>query len=155
MTLLSGVLLSGSAIIDLDGTIFVQIGIFFVTFFVLKALVFRPMMALFEAREEAIDGARAGAKKMEREALDKADAFDEQMRKVRVTTSEERERLRQEGVQLERSILERVREETQQKLADAEARISAERKGLQSEIQTNVQALASQIASKLLEREVR
>ena len=45
-----GVLLSGGSVIDLDASIFIQMGIFFVAFFILKALVFNPTMQLFDAR---------------------------------------------------------------------------------------------------------
>lgn len=154
MHLLSSALLAGGSVIDLDGTILVQLAIFLLTFFVLRSLVFKPMMELFDAREAATEGARAEAKKMDKEAREKADAFEDEMRKVRLAAGEERDRLRQEGVRLERAILERVRNETQKKLEDATTRLATEGTRLRGEIQTSVPALARQIASKMLDREV-
>ncbi|MBW2465395.1 MAG: ATP synthase F0 subunit B, partial [Deltaproteobacteria bacterium] len=112
MTFLTSALLSGGSILDLDGTIFVQLAIFFIAFFILRELVFKPMMTLFDAREEAIDGARKEAKAMEQEALDKGVTFDEEMRKVRLEAGEERDKLRGEGQRLEREMLDKVRSET-------------------------------------------
>lgn len=154
MQLLSTAILAGGSIIDLDGTLFVHIVVFFVAFFILRSLVFKPMVSLFEAREDAIDGARAEARQMEKDAAKKADRFDEEMRQVRLEAGEERDKLRQEGLRLERTVLEKVRLETQQTLASAEKRIEEEGARIRREIQTSVPVLARDMASKLLGREV-
>jgi F-type H+-transporting ATPase subunit b len=155
MNLLSSALLSGGSIIDLDGTIFLQLGLFFAAYVVLYFVVFRPMVALFEARELAIDGAKDDAQRLQREARDAGNTFDQEMAQVRRQASDERERLRQEGAKLERSVLESVRAETQRKLDEAEATLTQEAIRLRAELKTSVPALAHQIASKFLEREVR
>lgn len=146
--------LSSGALIDLDGTIVVLAVVFFVTLFILRSVVFKPMIALFEAREQAIDGAKREARKMEGEARQAAEKFEEEMRGLRASATAERERLRQEGQRLERSILEKVRQETQKELSDAETRVQGEARRLRAEIDTTVPKLASQIAEKLLGREV-
>lgn len=154
MHLLSSAVLAGGSIIDVDGTLLVHVVIFFVAMLLLRALVFKPMIALFQAREQAIDGARAEARQMEKDAAKKADAFEEEMRKVRIEAGAERDKLRQEGLRLERAILEKVRQETQATIAAADERIAVEGAKLRREIQQSVPALARQMASKLLGREV-
>jgi F-type H+-transporting ATPase subunit b len=150
----SMLVLSSGALIDLDGTMLVLAGVFFITLLVLRAFVFRPMIALFEAREEAIDGARAEARRMDAEARQAADKFDQEMRRLRATATTDRERLRQEGLRLERTILEKVQAETRKELTDAEARVQEEARRLRADIQMAVPKLAGQIAAKLLGREV-
>jgi F-type H+-transporting ATPase subunit b len=154
MSLLTSALLSGGSIIDLDGTMVVVVVIFFLAFFTLRSLVFRPMMALFDERERAIDGARREAKEMERTAQEKAARFEEEMRKIRLSAGEERERLRKEGVRLQQSILERVREETVAQLGKAQEEIAREGGKVRAEIQANVPSVARLIVQKLLQREV-
>jgi F-type H+-transporting ATPase subunit b len=154
MQLLTSVLLSGDNIIDFDGTLVVQLVIFFIAFFILRSLVFKPMIALLDARETSIEGARQEAKRMQKEAAEKGDAFEEEMRKLRVTAQAERDRLRQEGLRLERTVLEKVREETSKNLTDAQVRLDSERTRIRAEVQTNIPKLASEIASRLLGREV-
>ena len=144
----------GSAILDLDGTFFIQLALFLTAFLVLRPFVFKPIMTLFEAREQAIDGARADAKRMDREAKDKGIVFDEEMRKLRLAAGEERDRLRAEGLRLEKAVLEKVQKDTQGMLADAERTIARERARIQSDMSARIPALATQIASKLLGREV-
>ncbi|MBW2548809.1 MAG: hypothetical protein JRE82_16610, partial [Deltaproteobacteria bacterium] len=51
MNVLFTALLAEGSIIDLDGTIWIQLGLFTVAFLVFRPLIFRPMIELFEARE--------------------------------------------------------------------------------------------------------
>ena len=154
MNVLFTALLSEGSIIDLDGTIWLQLGLFAIAFFLFRPLIFRPMVALFEAREQAIEGSKLEALRLQDEAAAETEEFDEEMRRLRLQAGEERDRLRAEGKRLERSVLDRVREETEKQLAEADQRLAAEASKLRREIQDNVPTLAKQIASKLLSREV-
>jgi F-type H+-transporting ATPase subunit b len=151
---LGALLSSGGSIIDLDGTLFVQLAMFFIAFFLLYGLVFKPMMALLEAREEAIDGAKEQAKRLEVEVKEKQASFEAELRKVQTASSEERDRLRAEGQEIERTLLERVRNDTQKMVQDAKARLEVEAARARQDLAAERPALAKQIASKLLGREV-
>ena len=149
-----GVLLSGGSIVDLDGTVFVQLAMFFVAFAVLYVLVFKPMVALLEAREHAIEGAREEAKHLESEVGAKQASLDPELRRVRGVSGEERERLRAEGQELERRLLDRVRGETQSLVSEAKVRLEQEARVARSELEAQRGDLAREIASRVLGREV-
>ncbi len=154
MNVLFTALLSEGSIIDLDGTIWIQLGTFAVAFFLFRPLIFRPMIALFEARENAIEGAKIEAFRLQDEAAAESEEFDEEMRRLRLQAGEERDRLRAEGKRLERTVLDRVREETNKQLAEADAKLETEAARLRTEIDQGTALLAKQIASKMLSREV-
>jgi F-type H+-transporting ATPase subunit b len=154
MNVLFTALLSEGSIIDLDGTIWIQLALFGIAFFLFRPLIFRPMIALFEARESAIEGSKLEAQRLQDEAAAETEVFDEEMRRLRLQAGEERDRLRAEGKRLERSVLDRVREETEKQLAEADQQLASEATKLRAEVQGNVPTLAKQIASKLLSREV-
>jgi len=154
MTVLFTALLSEGSIIDLDGTIWIQLGIFTVAFFLFRPLIFRPMIALFEARENAIEGAKLEALRLQDEAEAESEEFEEEMRRLRLQAGEERDRLRAEGKRLERTVLDRVSDETNKQLAEADAKLETEAARLRSQIDQGIAALARQIASKMLDREV-
>jgi F-type H+-transporting ATPase subunit b len=154
MNVLFTALLSEGSIIDLDGTIWIQLGLFAVAFFVFKPLIFRPMVALFEARENAIEGAKLEALRLQDEASAESEEFEDEMRRLRLQAGEERDRLRAEGKRLERTVLDRVREETDKQLAEADAKLKTEAAHLRVEIDQSIPLLAKQIASKMLNREV-
>ena len=149
-----GALLSGGSIIDLDGTVFVQLAMFFIAFVVLYALVFKPMVALLDARDHAIEGAKGEAKQLEAEVLSKQASFDAQLRGVQGSSGEERERLRAEGQDLERKLLETVRVETQQLQSDAKVTLDSEARIARAELAAGRPELARIIASRVLGREV-
>jgi F0F1-type ATP synthase membrane subunit b/b' len=77
------------------------------------------------------------------------------MRRVRLQAGEERDHLRNEGKKLERAVLDKVRDETNKQLADADARLAIEAARLRAELQRDVPMLAQDIAKKFLHREVR
>ncbi|HET6417138.1 MAG TPA: ATP synthase F0 subunit B [Polyangiales bacterium] len=154
MNVLFTALLSEGSIIDLDGTIWIQLALFAVAFFVFRPLIFRPMVALFEARENAIEGSKLEALRLQDEASAESEEFEVEMRRIRLQAGEERDRLRNEGKRLERTVLDRVREETGKQLAEADAKLAKEASRLRAEIDQSVPVLARQIASKMLNREV-
>jgi F-type H+-transporting ATPase subunit b len=149
-----GVLLSGGSVIDLDGTVFVQLVIFAIAFFLLRALVFKPVMAVFDAREQAIDGEKANARKMEEDAVAKRDQFEVEIRKVRERANEEREKMRAEGQKVAREAAEKAREQSEKLLAESRQKLDAESARVRGEVKAVIPNLARQIAGKLLEREV-
>ena len=106
-------LLSGSPILDVDATFFIYFGVFWLLFFMLRSLVFQPTMALFDQREKAIDGAKAEARKLEKTAEEKLEAFEGEMAKVRAEVGVERDKMRAEATTQERLELEiaRLRDE--------------------------------------------
>ncbi len=155
MNLLFTALLSEGSIIDIDGTIFVQFGIFAIAFLLFRPLIFKPMVAVFEARDQATHGAKLEAQRLQDEAAAESEEFYEEMRRVRLQAGEERDRLRNEGKKLERAVLDKVRDETNKQLADADARLAIEAARLRAELQRDVPMLAQDIAKKFLHRELR
>lgn len=148
------VLLSSAPILDVDATLLIYVGVFFVLFFLLRSLVFRPTMELFDERERAIDGARVEARQLEGEAESKLASFEEQMAKMRAEATAERERLRAEGTRLERTLIEKVRAETDRMVRDAEKHMAEEAARVRADIAARTPVLAREIAAKLLGREV-
>ncbi|MEO0323433.1 MAG: ATP synthase F0 subunit B [Myxococcota bacterium] len=147
-------ILSDGSLIDLDGTFFIQLAVFFTAFVVLRTLVFKPVLAVLEAREQATDGAREQAKQLQKEAAASGSDFEDKLRALRADAAEKRDALRGEGKRTEATLLAKVREDTEKQLAEAEARLASEAARLRSEVQGGTPALAKQIASKLLQREV-
>jgi F-type H+-transporting ATPase subunit b len=146
--------LSEGALIDLDITFLVQLAIFWASFTALYFLVFKPMGALFEVREKAIFGARDEARRLENEAESNEGGFEAKLREVRTSAGAERDRLRADGLALEKQLIENVRRETQALLDSSRTKLDEQAKVARAYIGTNSPSLAKQIASKLLGREV-
>lgn len=149
-----GVLLSGGSVIDLDGTIFIQVLLYFIAFFLLRSLVIRPVLGILDAREQAIDGTKAEAQKLQSDAESKRLVLEEELRKVWEQANQERDQLRVKGQHQARQLIEKTRKETEGMLSQAKSKFDAEGDKLRSELKGVVPGLARQIASRLLDREV-
>lgn len=149
---LTGVLLSGGAIIDLDATVIFQLLIFGAVFFVLRSLVFKPMLALFDARDTAIDGAKQKARALESDAEEKLHTFEAEMKKVKVEATAERDRIRQDGSRLERELIAKARTDADATMSEATTQMANEAAKVRADMKVAMPALAGQIADKLLGR---
>lgn len=149
-----GVLLSGGSPIDLDGSFFVQLAIFFVAFLILRSLVFKPVMELFDARDAAMSGSKELAEKMSGEADATRESFEAQLRNVRQKASEERDRKRGEAQQLARDLTSKARQHNTSQLTAAKARLDMEAREARTKAEAEVPELARQVSEKLLGRSV-
>jgi F-type H+-transporting ATPase subunit b len=147
-------LLSGGSPIDLDGSFFIQLAIFFASFLILKGLVFRPVLELFDAREQAMEGARKQAAEMQQDSERKREQLESELRAVRQKAGEDRERRRTEAQKLARELMEKARRENAAMLSSARAQLEVQGTDARTRAQSEVPALARQIAEKLLGRSV-
>ncbi len=148
-------LASGGVVVDLDLTFAAQITLFFLLFLILRPLLFDPMLALFEERERRIGGAKDEARQLYAEADAKMAKYEEEVREVKRAAGMERDRIRQEGLRKEQVILAKVRAETNALLDEGRGRIAKERTQLEGELGTLSKTLATDIASRVLGREVK
>lgn len=149
--LLSG---GGGSVIDLDATLFIQMGVFFCAFFILKFLVFKPVLEVFDARERATEGATQDAHRMETEAAEKRAHFEGELRKVSAAAGEERDKQRGEAQKLARELTEQARQQAQQIQKAAKEKLDQEAAVARARSLAEVPMLAKQIADKLLGRSV-
>lgn len=146
------VFLSGGSPIDLDGSLFAQLAIFFLAFFILKSLVFRPVMTLFDAREEAVAGSKQASEVMVREAEDKRNHLEGELSAVRRSATEQRDKLRAEAQDLARKLSETARGQSAATLADARTRLDLEARQARERVLATVPDLAKRIAERMLVR---
>jgi F-type H+-transporting ATPase subunit b len=144
----------GAVNVDLDASLFVQIGLFVVLLVILKPLLFDPMLKLFEEREKRIEGTKAEAsKENERSAKAKA-KYDTIVGKGRDAGAVERDHLRVEGMKKEAEIMARVRAETASTVENGRAASAAEARSARNELTAEAAQLGRSIASRVLGREV-
>ena len=140
--------------VDFDYSFLVQLVLFGAFVVLLKPIVFDPMLRLFEEREKRTDGVRKHAREMDEKAAKFFQKYESAMETVRREAAQERERLRAETAKLEARILEEAKAESQRILDEGQKTVTAEVARLRSELEAARPALAAQIASKLLGREV-
>ena len=147
-------LLSEGSIIDLDGTFVIQFVLFWIAFAVLRKLVFHPVIAVIEAREEAIEGSRKKARDLEQSSVEREKEFQGELRKAHLSAGAERDKLRADAKRIEEQLLSKVKAETDKQVEASRKDMEREAAKVREEMKVRVPMLAKEIASKLLQREV-
>lgn len=113
---------------------------------------FGPLQKAMAERTSRIEGARAEAARLEAEAKQELDSYQEALQKVRRSILQEQEQARQAILDERARLLKAMRARTQEEVADSKKRISAEIAEAQRDAEQQVPELAAQIARVILER---
>jgi F-type H+-transporting ATPase subunit b len=145
---------SEGALVDLDGTFFVQLGVFLVIFIFMYAVLFRPLIRLLEARRTATDGAREASERMRGETTELREQFEAQVQEVRGTAQAERNKLIEAARRQERELTLKAREESRK--AVETARTEMERRGaeVRKQLSGEVESFAGAVATRVLGRSI-
>jgi F-type H+-transporting ATPase subunit b len=147
-------LAEGGVTVDLDLTLFVQLGFFLVLLFVLKPTLFDPMMRLFEEREKRIDGTRHQATKEDERSAKALAKYEAILAKAREAGASERDSIRAEGMKGEAAMMSQVRAEVAATLERGRAAIAQEEKVAREQLKGEARILGREAASRALGRAV-
>jgi F-type H+-transporting ATPase subunit b len=145
---------SGGVSIDFDRTVLVQMVLFVFLMLVLAPLLFRPLLRLFEERENRTEGAREEARTMQDMAADLLARYEEELGRVQEVASAEREKLRAETLRLEAKILDEARLATSNIVEEGRRRVSTEIGRMRSALDAQSSQISREIAVRVLGREV-
>jgi F-type H+-transporting ATPase subunit b len=141
-------------LIDIDGTVFVQFGLFLILWLVANKLLFQPYLQLRERRKAGIEGARAESERMTAQADAKLADYEKQLAAARSRANDEGRKVRAEAAAHEKDVTDKARAEAQKSIDVATTKMRAEAEAARLQLLPQANTLAKQIASKLLGREV-
>ena len=141
-------------LIDIDYTVFIQLVLFGVLFVIANKLLFQPYLALRRRRKDGIDGARAEAERMTAQADAKLADYEKQLAMARSRANDEGRKVRAEAAAHEKQVTDAARADAQKALDEAGAKMRADTEAARGQLLPQADAIARQIASKLLGREV-
>ncbi|MEO8549771.1 MAG: ATP synthase F0 subunit B [Kofleriaceae bacterium] len=146
--------LAAHPLIDIDLTVVIQFALFLIMFAIGNAFLFQPYLKLRERRKEGIDGARAEAEKMSAQADAELADYEKKLAQARSRANDEGRKVRAEAAAHEKSVTDASRAESQKALEEASKKMKAETDAARLQLLPQANALAKQLASKLLGREV-
>ncbi|HEV8324008.1 MAG TPA: ATP synthase F0 subunit B [Myxococcota bacterium] len=147
-------LASGGSVVDLDGTFFVQLGIFLCVWIVLARGWFRPVLKVLESRRERTEGALARATTLERESDLWGAQCDARIAATRAEAAEARIGLLVDAEAREREVFEQAEKAARGRIAQARDRIQGEVERARKELAPRARELAMDLAGKVLGRRV-
>lgn len=139
-------------VVDIDGTMFVQLGIFVALVFILGPLLFKPWLEAQERRKTAVDGALAESKAMRTKADALVAEHDQRLEQAREKAHGLRSDARREEEAAQAKALATARDEAAQGLVRDRERIATETAAAREALASRVDELADTIATKLLGR---
>ncbi len=140
--------------IDIDYSIFIQIGLFLLIWFFLARFVFPPFQRLLGEREQRTEGMKAEAEKLLEEAEQLRIQYEDIITKAKGEGNSIKEGIRQEALQAREELLTRAQEDAASFLQTARQQIQEEmQKGRQLAVQ-EAEVIAQEMAEKILSRKV-
>ena len=140
--------------LDLNWTFVAQIVLFTILAFVLKPLLFDPVLKIFAERERRTEGAKAEAREMQERAGEILEKYEEELARVHRFVAEEREHMRVETAKLESNVLDEAREGVNRVVADGRQKLADQVLAIRKDLADQVKVVANDVAAQALGREV-
>lgn len=140
--------------ISLDLTLVYQIIGFFVLLIVLNTFLYRPVQRVLKERDEKIDGTLKKAAQTEKDVVDGLADYDKKIKEAAVKGHEERNRIRQEGLEREKEVLEAARAKASSELAKMRNELASDKNKALGSLKEESKQLSKTIAERILERSV-
>ena len=141
-------------LIDVDHTIFVQLGIFLVLFLILSKFLWKPYLRVRTERVARVEGYREEAARLEADAEQRLARADVQLAEARRVGAGERAVARGEAHAREQTLLAEANAAAQRKLAEARTRLNAVVDAERKKLAADASQVAAAAARKILGREV-
>jgi len=141
-------------VIKLDWTLFLQFANFMILMAVLNALLFKPLRAALQARREAIESSKAKVHDIDEQVQAQIARYEAQLQEARLQGAQERATLRKAGQEEETRILGAANQTTAEKLQTIKEQIQEEAGTARQALRNETEALARDIAGKVLGRAI-
>ena len=141
-------------LIDVDQTVFIQLGIFLLLALVLWRLLWRPYLRIRAERVTRVEGYRQDAAKMETDAAARLAEAEAALGAARRMGTAERATARAEAQAREQVILAQANASAQKTLAEARARLDASLEAERLKLQAQTRDVGRAAAQRILGREV-
>lgn len=140
--------------IALDYTVLIQIVAFLVFWFLLTKLLFKPFIGLLEERERRTEGAKAEAAALKEEGERLSKEYERAIAQAREEGRAAKEGIIQEARQLRERLLSQAREEAARMVQAAREEIRKELERGRELAAREAEAIARQMAEKILGRRI-
>jgi len=139
-------------LLDIDGTLFIMLGIFLLLLAVLYPLLWKPYLRVRDERVTQVEGARDQAAKLEAEAATRLARVESELAEARRAGEAEAIKLRLETQAREQQIMVEAQAAARTLLAEARATLDATVATEKATLQEQTESLALEIAEKALGR---
>jgi len=145
---------AAGGLISIDGSLFIQIGNFLLTIFVLNQLLYKPIRGILAKRKETITGSQTRISGLAEEAKGKDQAYLNGLKTARAEALKKKETVLQEVAQQEKAIMDEVTRKAQAELALSKEKIEADKEAIRVALLKDVDLYANLIGQRILGRAI-
>lgn len=138
--------------IDINGSLFIQVGLFIFLMIVLNKIFFKPFLRFLEERQAKIEGDEKEAVRLQGEAERRRLQFEEGLNKGQLQALGEKGSIVDAGSRAGKSFVDKAQKEVDQELPRIKAQIGQEGRQVAADLERRQGAMAKEIAEKLLGR---
>ena len=141
-------------LLDVDGTVLLQFGLFLVAMYALTQLLWKPYLRIRQERGARVEGFKEEAKRMDSDAAARYAKVEAQLAEARRVGSAERARVRVAAQKREHEVIAAAQAAAQQTLSEARGRVDTALAGERANLAARAEQLGQQAAEKVLGRKV-
>ena len=120
-------------------------------YFILRAIFFKPLLAVMAERDARTAGAQKAAEAAQAAAAEKVKQYQEALKQARGQVYAEQEAARKKLLDERAALLKDARAKSAEEVAAGKQRIAGELLAARREVETSIPQLASEIASRILQ----
>jgi len=145
-------LISAAPVVDIDGTAYIQLGLFLLLMVLLNQLLYKPWLQTRERRDLAINGTAAAAEQLRKQADSLSSDYEVRLAKVREDALGLRAESRRAVEKEKTARVTDARTRAASELEAERARLASEASAAREALTRRVDELAQQVANKILGR---
>jgi F-type H+-transporting ATPase subunit b len=139
-------------LLDIDGTVFVMLGLFLVLLLILWQFLWKPYLRVRDERVARVEGAREKAAQLEADAATRLVRIETALTEARRSCNAEIAKLRSEAQTREQQIITEAQDSARTMMLEARAKLDAALLAEKENLQKHTNLLGRQIAEKALGR---
>jgi F-type H+-transporting ATPase subunit b len=140
--------------VSLDYTILIQMANFILLIFILRKLLYVPILGIMNERKERMEEYDGEVKRLKQEVEQKFSEYEEKVRLAKLDALEQKNTIVKEGAGLAKSMIEAVRSEIPALMEQLNARITREVDAARAILRSQSQKISLEIAEKVLGRSI-
>jgi F-type H+-transporting ATPase subunit b len=138
--------------VEINGTIFIQIANFLVLIFVLNIVLYKPIRSILRQRKEKMQGLETSAQSTGHQAEERNQAYTDGLKEARLKGQKEKEVLMKAAKDEEQAMVSKINAKAQEELATVKEKIAKDTDAVRNALEKEVDAFASAITQKILGR---
>ncbi|HXX53920.1 MAG TPA: ATP synthase F0 subunit B [Thermodesulfovibrionales bacterium] len=136
--------------LELNKWFFVLLLNFLVLIYILNLVLFKPLLRLFNERDDTVKGALNAAKEMAKKKEDAIALMNRELHNAQTGAKNVHEAMRKEGLEKQKEILEGANKEALQFIDKARTELKTESSNARQRLRSDVEKFSDEIVKKLV-----